>query len=187
MGLLTFVDLVKTKLTSLGVNTSVTIGTQQPARQNNQGTGTANRIVFVPKGGTYDAAIQPGRNPRPLHTLHENLDVYVWARGPTTPANPPTIPQPIPPDEMSSYAAAWDLKESLMVAMRRVGYGTYKLGSLRHLNGVNKTEKINGWEMVFDMKLQVPVLDLVHPTAMVDEIEAPVIAYDVQGNLIGPP
>ncbi len=180
MGLLTFVDLVRTKMVDLGfTDPKISIGINQPARQNNQGANTANRIVFVPKGGTYDAAMQPGRNPRPLHTLMENLDVYVWARGDTITAGPPS--------EMESYAACWDLKERLMIAMRRVGYGTYKLGTLRHLNGSPKVELINGWEMVFSMALQVPVMDLPILTAPVVEIEAPVVAYDVAGNLIGPP
>lgn len=188
MGLLTFVDNVRAKLIDLGVlGVAVSVGTKKPTQQNNQGEGTARRIVFVPKGGQYGPAIQPGRNPRPLHTLNENLDVFVWARGPTIPANPPDQPKPIPPDEMSSYAAAWDLKENLMVAMRRIAYGTYQLGNLRHLNGTNKTEKVNGWEMVFDMKLQVPVLDVVHQTALVEEIDVETKLYDVQGNLIGPP
>lgn len=186
MGLLTFVSQVQAKLTELGVNTKVSVGAKEATRQNNQGTGTANRIVFVPKGGNYDAAMQPGRNPRPLHTLHENLDVYVWARGPTIAAVAPST-QPTPPTEQTSYAACWDLKESLMVAMRRIAYGTYKLGSLRHLNGTNKTEVINGWEMVFDMKLQVPVLDIAHPTAEVEEIETETLAQNIQGDVIGPP
>lgn len=62
----------------------VVFGWKEVAKQINQGPGGANRIVFKPgdksnKGGPVLAPDKPGRNPRPLYTLNELFDVYIWA------------------------------------------------------------------------------------------------------------
>lgn len=59
-------------------------GWKEVAKQINQGTGRANRIVFAPGDEHFEfgkdlAPDKPGRNPRPLATEEELFTAYIWA------------------------------------------------------------------------------------------------------------
>lgn len=101
-----------------GGTMSVVFGWREPAKQINQGLGTANRVIFVPGNelriGAYGAAKYPGRNPRPMGSLVEQFTVYVWAYDSTAPN-----------DELVQYRA-WRLLHDAVVravflAGKRVG------------------------------------------------------------------
>jgi hypothetical protein len=63
-------------------------GWRAPATQINQGPAGAARVILSPgdptgKIGSTDGADSPGRNPRPIATLHEIATLYLWARDAT--------------------------------------------------------------------------------------------------------
>lgn len=74
---------VRARLGEEQPGTVVAFGWRERAKQVNQGTGRANRVIFEPgdagKAGGYSGAKRPGRNPRPLGTLTETCTVYCWA------------------------------------------------------------------------------------------------------------
>ncbi len=93
-----FLD-VKTRFAAESPQINVRFGWREPARQDNQGSGGANRIVFVPGDpsgglGKVAGAAKTGRNPRPLATLGELFTVQVWGLDATKPE-----------DELAQYKA----------------------------------------------------------------------------------
>jgi hypothetical protein len=63
---------------------TLAFGWKEAAKQINQGTGRANRIVFAPGDESYGFGRdlppdKPGRNPRPLATEEELFTVFIWA------------------------------------------------------------------------------------------------------------
>ena len=84
-------DYIATAAPTLG--THVAAGWKARARQVNQGAGTGNRIVFVPKGPMSPIpTVDPGEDetgyPRELFTLEFLFAVYFWGYE-TTPATDP--------------------------------------------------------------------------------------------------
>lgn len=104
-----------------GATTAFAFGWREPTKQTNQGTGRANRILFVPgDDSSEDAdlgkdapARNPGRNPRPLATLLESFTVYVWARDASAPEN-----------ELKQYEACRFLYDAWRAAMYHAARGT---------------------------------------------------------------
>lgn len=94
-------------------------GWREPAKR----SGTM-RIVWVPGDdesgelGTLASARQPGRNPRPLATLHELFTVYIEAVDPSGYE-----------DEKKQYAAARWLFDAWWRAVHLAAYGTVELRS----------------------------------------------------------
>lgn len=94
-GLVALVTNVQSYFTSAGVTANVSLGWKQATKQVNQGTGRANRVVFIPSdpngaGGKISAPIQVGQqnfgpgvggdtSARALFTWERQLTVSVWA------------------------------------------------------------------------------------------------------------
>ncbi len=90
-GLVALVSSVRSYFEARNIVTNVSLGWKEPAKQLNQGSGRANRVVFIPsdpsgKGGALGAAHQPGARSfggdttvRALCTWERNLVVSVWA------------------------------------------------------------------------------------------------------------
>lgn len=94
-------------------------GWREPARR----TGTL-RIIWVPGDdasgamGDLGPARQPGREPRPLATLHEIFTVYIEARDASAAEN-----------ERAQYQAARELYDAWYRAVHRVAHGTFVVRS----------------------------------------------------------
>lgn len=63
---------------------AMAFGWKEAAKQINQGSGRANRIVFAPGDEVFGFGKdlppdKPGRNPKPLATEEELFTVYIWA------------------------------------------------------------------------------------------------------------
>lgn len=100
-------------------------GWREPARR----TGT-RRIVWVPGDdgdiGEVGPPRNPGRNPRPLLTIHELVTVYLEAADLTAPE-----------DELRQYTAARLLLDAWLRAVRLAAYGTFKIVSLAWVDDKN--------------------------------------------------
>lgn len=99
-GLTALVNGVRSYFTGAGLTANVSVGWKEAAKQVNQGTGRANRVVFVPsdlggRGGTLTAVQQPGQRNfgtptvdtavRALQDWERTLLVRVWAVDSTSP------------------------------------------------------------------------------------------------------
>jgi len=103
-------------------------GWKAPQRQDAQGGGRGNRIVFVPGDATgalgMVAAVKyPGRNPRSLATLNELFTVYVWGWDASKEA-----------DELAQYTAARLLYDAWYRAMYHVAHGVFQVVSQAWVN-----------------------------------------------------
>src|SRR5690606_5258632 len=110
----------------LGV--AVAFGWKAPQRQDAQGSGRGNRIVFVPGDATgalgmLAAPKYPGRNPRPLATLNELFTVYIWGWDASKEA-----------DELAQYTAARLLYDAWYRAMYHVAHGVFQVVSQAWVN-----------------------------------------------------
>jgi len=116
------VERVETLFTADGTTANVVFGWREVAKQINQGTGRANRVVFEPGDslalGDIGGANQPGRNPRPIATLSELSTVYVWAVDATAPN-----------DELKQYTAARLLFDAVVRAIHNCAAGHATLGA----------------------------------------------------------
>ena len=135
-----------------GVTAPIYFGWREPAKQVNQGPGRANRVVVVPGKGKFMAARNPGRNPRPLHTVLEQLTFYCWGFDPSEPN-----------DELLQYEAARYLLDYTLESIYLNARGTYELSDIEWVD--NKTERRFGAECKFTMLLQAMVPDGEWPEA----------------------
>lgn len=88
---------------------------------NQHSTRRAGRVVFVPgddagKMGALGATRAPGRLPRAIHSFDELASVHVWGCDLSSAR-----------DEATQYAAAWDLFELAVCAIRASSAGRYEL------------------------------------------------------------
>lgn len=67
------------------LGTAVSLGWAEQGKQTNQGSGGANRVVFVPLGGDLEGTQYPGGEPRSLYDDSAKFEVRVWAVDRTTP------------------------------------------------------------------------------------------------------
>lgn len=151
MGLLQLVRDVRDQFTDDGVTAAVLLGEREVARKINQGPGQANRVVFVPVGGKYGPPRNPGRNPRPLRTWLATAEVHVWAWDSTA-----------TDDEEKQYEAVWQLHDALIRAIYLKAHGTFEIANPRWTR--TPIELKFGKEVVFDLEVQVPILDTPWPT-----------------------
>lgn len=133
-GLLALVAGVQAYLSARGVTANVSLGWKQPTKQINQGTGRANRIVFIPsdpggKGGKILATQQPGQrrfgtptfdvDARALYDWERQLLVSVWAADGESPH-----------DESKQIEAVEDLFEWTMRAVHYVAKNNARWGDV---------------------------------------------------------
>ncbi len=138
---------VKAELVADGVTAEVVFGRREPAKAINKTAG--GRICFVPggldgKAGRYAPPRDPGRNPAPLMSFREAVEVYCWGYDDTAAE-----------DELAQYVAARTLHDSVVRAITRVMFGTAQ-GSIEFTNPhwvVNNVERIYGAELVFTLDI----------------------------------
>lgn len=165
---LLFAD-VKTRFTAEGpAGCNVVFGRREPTKQINQGTGRANRVVFMPgdpggKMGKYEVA-KLRRNAfgqkqvRSLFTVQEILTVYVWAvdaSGVDAPAQSASLN-----DEEKQYEACRLLHDFVLRAIYRstnVGHGSITLSDPQWV--IDKTERVFGRELFFTITIEASVPD----------------------------
>lgn len=97
----------------------IAFGWREPSKQQ----GTLARVVFVPGDrsgnmGRVGPAKYPGRNPRPLATLHELFHIVVSTSDPTAPES-----------ELAQYRAARALRDAVHRAMHYAAHGTFTVDS----------------------------------------------------------
>lgn len=114
-------DKVKAFFADEGMGTAFDFGWKAPQRQDAQGTGRGNRIVFTPGDptGSLGAILPPrypGRNPRPLATLPELFTVRIWGLDASKEA-----------DERAQYEAARRLYDAWFRAMHHVAHGVFAI------------------------------------------------------------
>lgn len=123
-------------------------GTREPAKR-----GDVYRVVFVPgdesgNAGALVAPRNPGRNPRPLHTLDELFTVYVEAFDSS--AGKPEI-------ELAQWKAARILWDAVIRAIYLSAHGTYEVISTQHM--VDRSTRRHAWTMRSVIAIQSMVPD----------------------------
>lgn len=186
---------VKADFTEDSATTAFAFGRKEVTKQINQGTGRANRIVFVP--GLYPSGDlgkdlpprNPGRNPRSIATLGEVFTVFVWAYDGTA-AIPATDTEPAVPaaaeNEFKQYKAARLLYDDWRAALYRA---THKDEELDEPTVARVTILDQRWvteknERRFGAEIQVVcVIEAMVPDAhSASEYVAPPIAQDVDNE-----
>lgn len=148
-------DAVVARFTSEGVNAVNVFGWREPAKHVE-----GNRVAWVPgdpsgKVGLTGPARNPGRNPRPLATLHELFTVWITASDPTDPEN-----------ERAQYKATRVLRDLWHRAVYKAAHGTF---SIRDEEWDRKrTERQYGATLRVVVELQSMVPDVVQAVAPVD-------------------
>ena len=136
------------------------------------------RVVFVPDAGSVDAAIQPGRVPRPLATLYEGFTVYCSAWDKTAFE-----------DELLQYKAARLLFDSFYAHCYRVAMQTFVVDSVDW--DTTRTERRHGACLIAKCTVQAELPDLEDQVDLVDfptTFEADVVEGDVTESMtIGEP
>lgn len=155
---------VRDYLAMSGVTTFVGCGFRELPKQNNQGTGRGNRIVFLPAAENGDAGrIVPVRGPgtrsiydlddpslevaqvRSLGDWDRKIVVSVWAFNADSPR-----------DELVQTASVEDLFEWTKRAVDRVGQGNVAWGAVRY---VETKENTFGIEMRAELTFSSPIYD----------------------------
>jgi len=167
---------VKALFTADGNTANVVFGPREPAKQINQGTGRANRVVFSPgdptgKAGSYEGAKVTRRGPtfsgrkasKALLTFRERATVYCWAVDATT--------KDTLNDESKQYDAARLLHDDVIRAIYRspnVGHGSFTVSAPQWLR--DKKERVYGAEIMFQLEFEAMIPDEPHtlPTAIVN-------------------
>jgi hypothetical protein len=179
--------------------TVVEYGRKAITRQNNQGTGQANRVVLCPpqgRPGTYDRVF--ARNPgqpsgggihatgvgRPTGTIEYPYEVHCWA-----------FDGSAPNDELAQDDAALTLANHVAIAIRQGATGG--VGSFVLAHGGFTTVPVElrfGSEWTFDYVVQISIKDMTHPAAFtsttiaIKEIKLPNTVMDeIDATIPTPP
>ncbi|AKF06076.1 hypothetical protein [Sandaracinus amylolyticus] len=121
----------------------------------------APRITWVPGDdasgdlGAYDAARNPGANPRALATLHELVTVYVEASDPTSPEN-----------ERAQYRATRLLYDAWLRAVYLAARGMFEIRVQRWMN--ERSTRRHGAAIRVVLSIEAMVPDAPFETAPVD-------------------
>lgn len=133
-GLVALVTNVQSYFTSRSVTANVSLGWKQPTKQINQGTGRANRVVFIPsdtsgRGGKLVGTQQPGprafgsptqdTSVRALYDWERELLVSVWA-----------VDTSNPHDEAKQIEAVEDLFEWTVRAVHYAAHNNARWGAV---------------------------------------------------------
>jgi hypothetical protein len=146
---------VKQRFADEGTTANVVFGRRETAKQVNQGTGGANRVIFEPgrdgRMGSYLPAKYPGRDTRPLGCLREYATVYCWASAGGTGSN----------DESAHYEAARLLHDATYRSLYLASFDevlcTLRFGDPSWI--LAKTERFYGYECQFTLDLEAMIPD----------------------------
>jgi hypothetical protein len=124
-------------------------GTREPAKR-----GDTYRVTFVPGDDAGDAgevrpARNPGRDPRPLHTLVETFTVYCEAFDNDASGNPEV--------ELLQWKAARLLWDGVIRAIYLSAHGTYEVISTEHMT--ERSTRRHAWAMRSVIAIQSMVPD----------------------------
>lgn len=147
-------DFVATQLTAAGDPpdaVAVVFGRRELAKQTNQGSARASRIVFVPgdEGGASGRMAPPlyaQSYPRIIATYVETLSIHIWGHD----ASAPT-------DELAQYREVQRLHGLVLNALRRSSAGRYEVVDTTWV--ITPVERIYGAALTLTVELQVPILD----------------------------
>jgi hypothetical protein len=159
-GLASLVAGVQAYFTANAVTAAVSLGWKQPAQQINQGTGRANRVVFIPsdpggKGGKLTATQQPGHRmigdpveatARALLTWERYVVVSVWAVDGTDPH-----------DEAKQIEAVETLFEWTLRAVHSVAHNDARWGDVAWTT--SPVEHVFGRELRAGLTYRHPMFD----------------------------
>lgn len=178
-GLVALVRSVRAYLELEGVGARVSVGWTKRTRQDNQGEGTANRIVFVPgdpqngRNGTLHNAKFPGPRDvadpsdptkrigavRELRNWERVVTMSVWA-----------APDPNAEDAEESQIEETDaLFEWALRGVHRFGFAAVEWGDVGHT--VEPVEVSHGRELLATFTLSSPIFDKPVEVARPDRIE----------------
>jgi hypothetical protein len=134
-------------------------GWRRPARQMT----TDKRVVWVPGDasgslGVLGPARQPGRNPRPIATLHELVSVHIFAFDPADAE-----------DERLQYIATRDLFDAWLAAVRSAYQGRTKVLSVFWDNSKNTRRR--GAEIIAVLAVEAAIYGVCHESTEVDAAE----------------
>lgn len=150
-----------------GAGTVVKFGKREEAKNINQGTGRANRVVVEPRSGSTAGTFGPPRfatgNPKTAATFLPSATLFIWAADLTKPN-----------DELSQYEAVTALQRRVVAAVFRVAHGSFSLGQATDVSKSN--ERVLGSEWAIVLTLNEQIYDLPTPTATVALSET---AYDL--------
>ena len=150
MSLAALYAAVVAELATTSPGTSVVFGKRQVAQTVNQGTGRANRVVFVPGDGaslgTYTAPQkQQGRAGRSLWDWRVAATVHVWAHDPAAAEN-----------ELTQWNAMVELHDLVVTAIHNFAAGMYEIRAPRDASAV--VERPFGCATAFVVALAQPVV-----------------------------
>lgn len=135
-----FVDAVAADFKARGISAKVDAGRKALTRQDNQGSGTANRVVFFhgdDGGGSGQWLSNFGNaneNPRPVAGVNFVIGFSVWASAKD------------PSDDVASGDLAWWLFQEMVASVHAVASGAYvPTGSLKR--SVTPAEVVHGFEL----------------------------------------
>lgn len=150
------------------LGTKITLGWSEQGKQTTQGTGGANRVVFVPLDGTFEGTQHPGGNPQSLFDDIANFEVRVWAIDRSTPER----------RESQAYQAQ-ATKELLQWTIRAISgqnrpSAVTQLGYIPTYSGAEQwgkyawqpdaSENAFGRELRIPLTLRMPVSDVAYDT-----------------------
>lgn len=158
MSLAGLYEHVRETLPLLGIDANVVWGKRELAKSGvNQGTGRANRVVFVPgaDGGALGAYGPPAkqshnapngaRGPRGLWDWAVIARVYVWTYDSSEAEN-----------EFAQWKALVELHDSVIEAIHKYTTGFYKISAPKDPSAI--VERRFGMEVMFQVEIQQPVL-----------------------------
>lgn len=160
-GLIAMVASVQAFFAARSIGANVSLGWKEASKQVNQGTGRANRVVFIPsdpggRGGTIGPAQQPGQrrfgtapndvSTRALFTWERLLTVSVWAVDTTAPN-----------DESKQIEAVEDLFEWTVRAVQAFAQNNARWGDVSWL--ASPIERQFGRELQAALVFRHPLFD----------------------------
>lgn len=145
-----------------GEGTAVFFGKRESAKQINQGTGRANRVVVDPRDGSTAGAFAPPRfstgNPKTVASFLPSATLFLWAADLTKPN-----------DELAQYEAVTALQRRVVAAVFRAAHGSFSLGKATDV--AKTTERVLGYEWSIVLNLNEQIYDLPTPVAAVSDSE----------------
>jgi hypothetical protein len=128
--------------------TSVVWGTRAKARQVNQGTRVANRVVFepldTPKIGDLEPGRMPGGNEKRIHKMWAAATIYVWGYDGST--------QEHAASERWQYEAVRALLGNVLRVLHEARAGEIQYGPVKKV-GPQKVESVLGQEWMFTISV----------------------------------
>ncbi len=171
-GLVALVSSVRSYFEARNILTGVSLGWKEAAKQLNQGSGRANRVVFIPsdpsgKGGVISAAQQPGARhfgtdttARALYTWERFVVVSIWAADTEAPN-----------DEEAQIEAVETLFEETMRAVHAFAHNNARWGDVSWL--ASPLERQLGRELRASLVFKHPMFDsptgVAYPTPIITQ------------------